>query len=86
MPKPDGLRMQGGEGYAAGSTERDYLVITLGPNPTKAVERLVKEKAKHGYKVIHISPMTLHPKMKDRPTDEIKFGKHERKECLSNRR
>lgn len=65
-----------GEAYASGATERDYLVLNLGPNPEKAVERLVKEKPKHRYYIIYISAIQLRPKMKDRPSDEVKFGKY----------
>lgn len=66
-----------GAGYSQGARERDYLVMTLGPNPEKAIERIVKEKPKHGYKKVHVSAINLKPKMKDRPPDEIKFGKYQ---------
>jgi hypothetical protein len=68
-----------GAAFSRGTVERDYLVLTLGPNPEKAVERLVKENPNHGYSErnpIHVSPIELKPKMKDRPADMIKFGKH----------
>lgn len=68
-----------GAGFVAGTKERDYLLLTLGPNPEKAIERIVKEKASHGYSErnpVHISPIELKPKMKDRPADMIKFGKY----------
>jgi len=55
--------------------ERDYLVLNLGPNPEKAIKRIIKEKPKYGYNKVYISNIKLRPKAKNRPPDMIKFGK-----------